>query len=66
MKNEGPGILRAMIDGCLDWQTNGLVVPECVEQQTEDYFQGEDHVAHWLEECCEKILISLCRMREFG
>jgi len=39
LMNEGPGILRAMIDGCLDWQKHGLVTPACVEEQTENYFQ---------------------------
>jgi putative DNA primase/helicase len=51
---EGPGILRAMIDGCLDWQNNGLIVPECVDEQTESYFNAQDTVGKWFEECCEE------------
>jgi putative DNA primase/helicase len=42
LMNEGPGILRAMIDGCLDWQKHGLVTPECVDEQTENYFSAQD------------------------
>ena len=54
LMNEGPGILRAMIDGCRDWQDNGLMVPECVEEQTENYFNAQDTVGKWFEECCEE------------
>src|SRR5215467_6777707 len=39
---EGPGILRALVDGCLDWQRHGLVTPQCVEEQTESYFSAQD------------------------
>jgi putative DNA primase/helicase len=27
LQAEGPGILRALIDGCLDWQKHGLITP---------------------------------------
>ena len=49
---EGPGILRAIIDGCLDWQKHGLVTPECVDEQTENYFSAQDVRKQWFEECC--------------
>jgi putative DNA primase/helicase len=49
---EGPGILRAMIDGCLDWQKHGLMTPECVEEQTDSYFSAQDVRKQWFEECC--------------
>ena len=50
---EGPGILRALIDGCLDWQKNGLVTPECVEEHTENYFYTQNSFNKWVEACCE-------------
>ena len=31
-----------MIDGCLDWQANGLVRPESVIRATESYFEDQD------------------------
>jgi phage/plasmid-associated DNA primase len=46
--------LRALIDGCLDWQQNGLMVPECVDEKTENYFNAQDTVGKWFEECCEE------------
>jgi putative DNA primase/helicase len=49
---EGPGILRALIDGCLDWQKHGLITPECVEEQTANYFYTQDSFSKWLEQCC--------------
>lgn len=49
---EGPGILRALMDGCLDWQRNGLIIPKCVEEQTENYFYTQDSFTKWLEACC--------------
>src|ERR1700731_2062335 len=30
LRAEWPGILRWMIDGCLDWQANGLVRPSII------------------------------------
>ena len=53
LQKEGPGILRAIINGCLDWQANGLIVPESVEVQTDRYFDQQDYVGQWFAECCE-------------
>jgi len=50
---EWPAILRWMIDGCLDWQKNGLVRPSSVRTATEEYFNSQDLFGQWLEECCE-------------
>jgi putative DNA primase/helicase len=44
--------LRALINGCLDWQTHGLVEPECVKEHTANYFDGQDQFRKWLEACC--------------
>jgi putative DNA primase/helicase len=42
-----------MIEGCLDWQTNGLVKPKSVLAATEEYFSDQDLFAHWLAEECD-------------
>jgi putative DNA primase/helicase len=52
LKAEWPGILRWMIEGCLDWQANGLTNPKSVAEATETYFAEQDTVGHWLEEEC--------------
>jgi putative DNA primase/helicase len=53
LKAEGPGILRWMIEGCLDWQNHGLVRPKSVINATEEYFSEQDLFGQWLEEKCE-------------
>lgn len=52
LKEEWPGILRWMIEGCLGWQKNGLVRPASVTEATQTYFSDQDLLGQWLEECC--------------
>lgn len=52
LQTEWPGILRWAINGCLDWQKNGLIIPASVEQATDNYFDEQDTFNHWIEECC--------------
>ena len=53
LRAEYPGILQWMIDGCREWQTQGLNPPAAVKAATDDYMQSEDSFAEWIEECCE-------------
>jgi putative DNA primase/helicase len=50
---EAPAILQWMIDGCLDWQKNGLIRPKVVIDATAEYFSDQDVFSHWLEEQCD-------------
>jgi putative DNA primase/helicase len=50
---EWPGILRWLIDGCLAWQRVGLVRPPVVVEATQEYFEAQDTIRHWIEESCE-------------
>jgi len=52
LMQEAAGILQWMIDGCLDWQQNGLVRPNCVIEATAEYFGDQDLFRHWLDEEC--------------
>lgn len=52
LKAEWPGILRWMIEGCVDWQANGLVRPERVRTATDAYFNDQDLFGQWLEDEC--------------
>jgi putative DNA primase/helicase len=54
LREEYPAILRWMIDGCLDWQANGFVLPDIVKQATSDYFEDEDIFGRWIAEKCER------------
>jgi putative DNA primase/helicase len=54
LKNEWPGILAWMIEGCLKWQKKGLQPPVAVQKATELYLESEDTLTLWTDECCEK------------
>jgi putative DNA primase/helicase len=49
---EHPEILQWMIDGCLRWQLEGLSAPSAVAAATAAYFDEQDSVAQWMEQCC--------------
>jgi P4 family phage/plasmid primase-like protien len=53
LREEFPAILAWMIDGCLEWQRQGLNPPPSVRATTEQYFSDEDAVGRWLAEACE-------------
>lgn len=49
---ERDGIFEWALEGCLEWQRNGLRAPECVRQATDEYFEAEDSIGRWVEERC--------------
>jgi putative DNA primase/helicase len=53
LRSEWPGILRWMIEGCLEWQKTGLNPPESVKAATASYFDNQDLFSQWLEEKCD-------------
>lgn len=53
LRAEYPSILQWMIEGCLDWQQNGLQRPQCVKEATDDYFADQDLFSQWIRECCQ-------------
>jgi putative DNA primase/helicase len=53
LREERPGILRWMIEGCLDWLRNGLVRPASVTDATQTYFEAQDLFHQWLDDQCE-------------
>jgi putative DNA primase/helicase len=54
LREEWPGILKWMIDGCQEWQRVGLAPPAAVRAATEAYLVGEDALSAWMEEMCER------------
>ena len=52
LRAEWPAILRWMIDGCLEWQRDGLKPPASVRVATDDYLNAEDILGQWLDESC--------------
>jgi putative DNA primase/helicase len=52
LRAEWPGILAWMIEGCQHWQKIGLKPPACVQAATEEYFDAEDAIQRWIDDCC--------------
>jgi P4 family phage/plasmid primase-like protien len=52
LKAEWPAILRWLIDGCLEWQREGLKVPASVRAASASYMASEDVLMLWVEERC--------------
>jgi putative DNA primase/helicase len=53
LRSEHGRILQWMINGCLDWQANGLGRPASVAQQTEQYFEEQDLLGQFIADRCE-------------
>lgn len=51
-KKEMSGVLTWMIQGCLEWQKNGLQVPSEIMQATTEYRSENDIISDWMDECC--------------
>lgn len=52
LKNEGSGILNRLLQGLIDWKTNGLIVPEAVKDATRAYRDQSDVLGRFLNQCC--------------
>lgn len=50
---ELPGILAWAVRGCVEWQREGLGLPEAVRVATEQYRRDSDTLGAFLDECCE-------------
>lgn len=52
LKAEAPHILAWMVEGCLDWQRQGLAdTPAAIRQATDAYQVDQDIMGAWLDEC---------------
>jgi putative DNA primase/helicase len=54
LRAEWPAILRWMLDGCAEWQRNGLAPPPIVTTATDEYFDDQDMFKQWLEDCTKE------------
>ncbi|MCC6362992.1 MAG: DNA primase [Bryobacterales bacterium] len=66
---ELPGILNWAIEGCLEWQRDGLGVPDEVVNATREYEAEQDTFSMFLEEKCVRApnarVLSLALYREY-
>lgn len=49
---ELPGILAWCVRGCIEWQRDGLGMPEAVQAATASYRSEQDVIGAFLAECC--------------
>jgi putative DNA primase/helicase len=68
-RSELPGILNWAIEGCLEWQRDGLGVPDEVINATREYEAEQDTFSMFLEEKCVRAqnarVMSLALYREY-
>jgi putative DNA primase/helicase len=54
LRDERPGILAWAVEGCLEWQREGLQAPEEVRKATGEYRAEMDVLGGFLKECCKQ------------
>jgi putative DNA primase/helicase len=53
LRAELPGILKWAVDGCIEWQHDGLRPPSCVMEAVQEYRCESDTLGRFIAECCE-------------
>lgn len=61
LNREAEGILAWLVRGCLDWQKQGLVIPEIVRAATASYRNEHDLIAMFIDDKC--LCSPACRIR---
>jgi P4 family phage/plasmid primase-like protien len=52
LREELPGVLAWMVQGCREWRREGLGEPEKIQKATEGYRAEMDALAAFIDECC--------------
>jgi putative DNA primase/helicase len=52
LKKEYPAILRWAVEGCIEWQKQGLKPPSSVLAATDEYKQDQDMFGEFISTCC--------------
>ncbi len=63
----GPAILAWAVEGCLQWQRDGLNIPDVVAKATEEYRQDQDPLKDFFDQCCvfgDALQVTTARLRE--
>jgi len=53
LRAELPGILAWAVQGCIDWQRDGMQIPDVVRAKTDEYRSDQDVIGQWIDECCD-------------
>ena len=54
LRSELSGILNWAIEGCLEWQDEGLITPKVILNATKEYKTEMDRIKSWMLDCCTK------------
>lgn len=52
LAEERDGVFMWMLQGCLDFQEQGLKIPKSVQAIANQYRKDSDVIGEWIEECC--------------
>lgn len=52
LRHELPGILRWAVQGCLEWQREGLKPPPVIVEAVREYREESDTLGRFISECC--------------
>ncbi|MBU1139525.1 MAG: hypothetical protein KKA76_11140 [Proteobacteria bacterium] len=47
------GVLKWLVEGCLEWQEKGLQIPDCVINSRDQYVKNEDYLGQFISEIME-------------
>lgn len=64
LKAELPGILNWALEGCLEWQKDGLGTCTSVKNATQQYQKEQDLLQPWLDNCCVILDGNMLRSRK--
>lgn len=53
LKDEAPGVLAWIIQGSVEWFTNGLQIPSKISDSSSEYMEENDDIGTWMSECCD-------------
>jgi len=52
-KENREGVLKWLVEGCLEWQEKGLEIPECILESRQKLQENEDYLHNFLKEIME-------------
>jgi putative DNA primase/helicase len=60
ISREAPGLLNWLVQGCIDWNRDGLRIPEACRALTNDFRQESDELADFIGEAMTRSLEHYC------
>lgn len=60
LEAEKSGVLAWLVRGCLEWQKNGLQIPDCILKAREEYRMDEDLISLFISAEC--VIHNLCEV----